>query len=296
LNSDNALDADVGATMVPVDPDVVEAAVANDAGASDQDLLLTKVKAEATPIPLIPPGLVADHLNEVDIAAESHVIPISTTAQRTVLAENENAVVEQQVLVGQDQAISLASPHVRRAPVTILRSRKDADRAFWRIAVASAVMAALVVAVGSLWHRFRPMPANLSEPTPEQILPFRKASIPALDSQKGETTEKAAVPTPSVPAEVIANRTPSAQSNSAVAAQPAPASATATHSPTASQVGVHSSVGNRVLVNQPSAKRKPSAEPDIIAEDTVVFYNRKPGAGPARSASQPSTGQYSNSQ
>ena len=144
------------------------------------------------------------------------------------------------------------------------RSRAEADRAFWKIAVASAALATLVVLVGSVWHRARPMPANLG-PSAGQRLPFhepaKKAALPPTPSKGGESKPQ----TPAVNAS-----TP----NNTSTARTAPGADT---SRTASVVVPSSQIEPLpVKPVAPQHKRARSGDAGIIAEDTVIFYDRKP--------------------
>jgi hypothetical protein len=192
------------------------------------------------------------------------------------------------------QPVPAALPRVEpRAPrVARGRSRAEADRAFWRVAVAAAGVAALVVLAGTLWHRVRPMPANLLEPGSKQQTPFQKVEKVAPAS-----------PAPAVhgPVNASASAVAPAAKNPAIPGAevpaPAPPAAQVAVSGSASQVVVHSSAVEHVAVKK-SRTPKPvrSNGGGLIAEDTVVFYDRKPGAAPAKQAPQPGVKQYSDVQ
>jgi hypothetical protein len=306
VNSEKALDGELNEVAVPVEPQFAEVTVAARVEQGEEELLLMEIEAQRASTVPAALAVVDDNVSETDMAAEPHVIPISAEPRESlVVAQNDLGPDEVETRAVKNSApgtdiltIPLPPvPQAQRATVTRLRSRAEADRAFWRIAVAAAMMAALVVAAGSFWHRFRPMPEHLSEPTSQQI-PFRRATAPAPNSQKNESAAKAPESVPAQPSHVSSNG--GANANPAPpAAVPAPPTnpvASAAPPASASQVVVRSSAVQRVPAKKPSAKRKSTSEPDIIAEDTVVFYDKRPGATRARGASQPGVKQYSDAQ
>jgi hypothetical protein len=300
LNKEPVLDGDSQAVAVPIEPQFAEVAVAARAEAGDQELLMMEIEAQTAPIA----GVVLaepDRIDQTGVAPEPQVMTISAgSGESPVVAQHGLESQAGETLEDRPERIEVSSiplpppQPMPRARVTMLRSRAESDRAFWRVAVAAAAMAALVVAAGSLWHRFRLLPEGLSAPTSQQILPFRKAA-PAQNPQKNESPANASA-APVEPASVssngAANGAPAAAAASAPPTQPSIAAPPAS----ASQVVVRSSAVKRVPAKKSAAKRRSSPETDIIAEDTVVFYDRKPGATRSRDASPPGVKQYSDAQ
>jgi hypothetical protein len=165
----------------------------------------------------------------------------------------------------------------RTRPVGQSRSRAEADRAFWRIAVASAALATLVVLVGTVWHRARPTPANLGTSAGQQ-LPFR------------EPAKKAATPVPPVVKDQAKASVPRQASTSV------PSAAPVADGIKAASVVVPSGEVERLPAKAAPAphKRAHSTDGGIIAEDTVIFYDRKPA--PVTNPPQPAVKPHSDLQ
>jgi hypothetical protein len=164
-------------------------------------------------------------------------------------------------------------------PVARLRSRAEADRAFWKVAVAAAALSTLVVLGGNLWHRARPTPANLRTPAVEQV-PFRGGAPAASPSPEANSFPAKATPGAESPDSVETSHSQTVEPQ----APPSPAPAV-----------VEASRVEPVPSKRPkSRKHVRSHDAGLIAEDTVVFYDRKP----ARQKLPPQTGikQYSDMQ
>jgi len=172
-------------------------------------------------------------------------------------------------------------PEFRRV-VLRSRSRAEADRAFWKTAVASAALATLVVLVGSIWHRARPLPANL-EPSAGQRLPFhepaKKAALPPAPSNNVASERQ----TPAVNASTPKNTS-------------TPGTAHGADTSGTASVVVPSSQIEPLPVKPvaPQHKRARSSDAGIIAEDTVIFYDRKPA--PVNKPPQPAVKRHSDLQ
>lgn len=302
LNKEPVLDGDSPAVAVPIEPQFADVAVAARAEAGDQELLMMEIEAQTAPMAAV--ALAEPHrIDQTEVAPEPQVMTISAgSAESLVVAQHTLESETAETLEDRPERIEVSSiplpppQPMPRARVTMLRSRAESDRAFWRVAVAAAAMAALVVAAGSLWHRFRLLPEGLSAPASQQVLPFRKAA-PAQNPQKNESPVDASA-APVEPAPVSSSGAAHGAPAPAAAASVPPAQPITTAPPpaSASQVVVRSSAVKRAPAKKPSAKRRSSPEADVIAEDTVVFYNRKPGATRSRDASQPGVKQYSDAQ
>jgi len=163
------------------------------------------------------------------------------------------------------------------------RPRAEADRAFWKIAVASAALATLVVLVGSVWHRARPMPANLV-PSAGQRLPFH------------EPAKKAALP-PAPLKNVASERQTTAINASTPKSTSTPGTASGADTIKTASVVVPSSQIEPLPVKPvvaPQHKRARASDAGIIAEDTVIFYDRKPA--PVNKPPQPAVKRHSDLQ
>jgi hypothetical protein len=238
---------------------------------------------------------VDEHPVQSDSDPDSRVIEIPTqhTVAESFPAKAHNGKNASSIAIAPPQVLNPARGTL--ATVTALRSRTEADRAFWRVAVAAAALAAFVVAAGSLWHRLRPFPEHLAAPTSPQAIPFRHVPTNAQASAPNQNGPK-----PSSP--VTASSSPAnGSSETNIAEHPNASSSAAAPPLVAPAAPVAPSASSKVIPahtpsladTKPAAKRKPARDSELIAEDTVVFYNKKPGAPSAKSASQPGAKQYS---
>jgi len=266
----------------------------SEVGAAQQaEIVLLPLPVEMAPLAAAPlPPVISDQAIHTASDADARVVEISSPhLAADQLTVEPHADANPGVSTANLSTQVMARRRERLATVTTLRSRAESDRAFWRVAIAAAALAVFVVAAGSLWHRVRPMPEYLATPTSQQAIPFRKTPAPAHASAAKEPAGKGqAQASPNAP--IIQ----SSSNNNTGSKAPAPSSSVehlaSAPPPASASLGIRS---NEIPPSpkKPSAKRKTSRETELIAEDTVVFYNKKPGAPSAKTASQPGVRQYS---
>lgn len=189
----------------------------------------------------------------IETARSSESAPQATSAGTVIGERSSNPVLTM-------PQFARTRPVVGRS-----RSRAEADRAFWRIAVVSAALATLVVLVGTVWHRARPTPANLEHSAGQQLPfhePAKKAAVLPIPPKNAPIQSQAAAGTRN-------------QSNAS-----APAPTAAPEGTRAASIVVPSSAVQRLSAHVAPAPHKQAHSGDggIIAEDTVIFYDRKPSA------------------
>jgi hypothetical protein len=192
------------------------------------------------------------------------------------------------------------SPQTRRLGDVVVR-RSSRDARFWRIAIASAALAAGVVTVGNIWHQRSPAPGALPSPSVSQKLPFqsdKQLAKSATDSTSNADAKRpATTPSPSGAAGSDAASVavkPAAGSRPLVTAPGVAVAAAPPATPATSKPAVTPTAASVV---HPAVKKKPMKKASrhdsgIVAQDTVTHY-RKPSPPPANDPNQPPIKHYS---
>jgi hypothetical protein len=184
--------------------------------------------------------------------------------------------------IGRDESQLTVAPQAARRLIMVSKPRR-ADAMFWRIAILAAALAVSVVVVGSVWQQKHPAAGTLSQPGAQQI-PFQKAP----EKKTPVTLQPSAPPVAHAGTEVHAPV--QTQTSPPAKAQPVTVSAPSQpkSSPLPPAVSAKKTPPAKTAAHSQHHAASHASDSGRIAQDTVVYFNRRPAAPtyPASSTKQ----------
>jgi hypothetical protein len=248
------------------------------------------VEPNADVVTLVAAGLAQE---EPARAAPQQAEPAQEEPAQAEAAQGEPAIEQQAVpayaeqatrlvtTIGRDESQLTVAPQAAPRLIMVSKPRR-ADAMFWRIAILAAALAVSVVVVGSVWQQKHPAAGTLSQPGAQQI-PFQKAP----EKKTPVTLQPSAPPVAHAGTEVHAP----VQTQTSPPAKAPPVTVSAPSQPKSPPLPPAVSAKKTPAKTAAHAQHHAAShasDSGRIAQDTVVYFNRRPAAPtyPASSTKQ----------